>query len=257
MFFRVAFTLVLLLVSVSAQAQETLTIRFGTSVGPDPKYAPRNVVAVWVETAAGAFVKTIGRWADKRRSEMTTWASAAGSSDSDAVMGATRKDHSGTLTVTWDMSARAGGTVSDGSYAIKFESADRNGGASSNLWSYAFQKDGIARTDNTSGGGFTNVVVDYSGRTDGGVPPPRDSGIVVPGDGAVPPRDAAPGVDASSSSDASSTSHFDAGTAGQPPIDGCACQSGGRTASGTALSVLLLLLLGARCRRRLVQRRFG
>ena len=44
---------------------ETLQLAVTTTPGTG-NYAPRNVVAVWVEDNNGAFVKTIGRWANTR-----------------------------------------------------------------------------------------------------------------------------------------------------------------------------------------------
>ena len=44
------------------------------------QYMPKNIVAVWIETSNGTFVKTIGCWADARRSHLVAWVAKAGTS---------------------------------------------------------------------------------------------------------------------------------------------------------------------------------
>ncbi|MCA9672414.1 MAG: DUF2271 domain-containing protein [Myxococcales bacterium] len=234
----------LVLPASDAFAAETLTVTFSTTPGPNPNYAPRNIVAVWVETAAGGFVKTIGRWANKRRLEMTTWVGAAGVGDTDAVMGATRTSHNGTLTAVWDMTQRGGGVAPDGAYKIRFESADRNSGASSNLFSVDFNKNGTASNNSTSGGGFNNVTLVYTGRTTPPPPPPSDApvgpsdsgvspadtGVVIPPDGALPADQGA--------------SSGDGGLNANVPVEGCRCDAAADSARGATGSLVLLLLLG-------------
>ena len=71
------------------------------------QYAPRNIVAVWIEDQAGTFVKTIDRWANTRKQHLVAWTIAAGANDADAVSGATRLDHATPLAITWDLTDRA------------------------------------------------------------------------------------------------------------------------------------------------------
>jgi hypothetical protein len=133
---------------------------------PMPTFAPKNVVGVWIEDSQGAFVRTIGRWAGVRKGDLVAWTAKAGANDVDAVSGATRPDHTQPLTVTWDMTARGGGAVADGVYTIRMELSDRNAtmASNNNQGTFTFNRNGTASTQNTMGGGFNGISIQYSGR---------------------------------------------------------------------------------------------
>jgi hypothetical protein len=101
-----------------------LTITVTTSANGG-NYAPKNIVAVWIERQ-GTFIKTIDRWAATRKQHLVAWTAAAGAADADAVSGATRANHTTPLSITWDLTDRAGAVVPDGTYTIRMESADAN-----------------------------------------------------------------------------------------------------------------------------------
>lgn len=138
---------------------------FRTSQTPTPQYAPNNIVAVWVETQGGQFVKTIGRWANVRRSNLIAWTQKAGAADADAISGATRGDHVDPLNVTWDMKNRQNAVVPDGTYVLRMEVADRNTTAASqnNQGTFMFVKGPTEQSQNgLSGGGFGNVTIVFT-----------------------------------------------------------------------------------------------
>jgi hypothetical protein len=143
---------------------EVLDVAFDTTSNGG-QYAPKNIVAVWIERADGSFVKTIGRWAGTRRSHLIAWEQGSGD-DVDAVSGATRSSHSTRLSVHWDFKDRSGALVPDGAYSIRMELADSNAfiPQQNRQGSFALQKNGSASMQSTSGGGFMNVTIDYSGR---------------------------------------------------------------------------------------------
>ena len=145
-------------------ATETLTVQFVTTAngGPD---APRNIVAVWVADANGAFVKTLGRWAATRIDHLVAWRLAS-PNDMDAVSGATRAAHTARLSVTWDMKNKAGQAMPDGTYTIRMELADSNASQATQnrQGTFTFTKNGTAATQNVANGGFVNVAITYSGR---------------------------------------------------------------------------------------------
>jgi hypothetical protein len=148
-------------------SKEKLTITFTTSKSPTPSgFQPKNVVAVWIENA-GTFVKTAGRWANVRRSHLIAWEGEAGSMDVDSISGASQQNY-GTLTATWDMTARAGlATPVDGTYTIRLELADgdSNTATQNNQGTFTFNRNGTASTQSAlSNGGFSNVSIVYSGR---------------------------------------------------------------------------------------------
>ncbi len=60
---------------------ESLQLTVTTTQGTG-NYAPRNIVAVWVEDQGGTFVKTIGRWANTRKQHLVAWQAKAGANSS-------------------------------------------------------------------------------------------------------------------------------------------------------------------------------
>jgi hypothetical protein len=97
------------------------------------KYSPRNVGAIWVESAAGMFVKTIERWGRTRARYLTRFTAASGGNIVDAVTSATLANHI-THDRTWDLTNLERCEIPAGDYRIVVELTDRNGtGASIEL----------------------------------------------------------------------------------------------------------------------------
>ena len=88
-------------------------------------YAPKQVVAVWIESSSGAFVRTVGTWSETRRPDLTQWQARSGG-DADAVMGATRAVAAPVNNLVWDMRDRSGSLVPDGTYRLWIEVVDDN-----------------------------------------------------------------------------------------------------------------------------------
>jgi hypothetical protein len=128
-------------------------------------YAPKNVVAVWVEDSGGAFVKTIQRWANVRKGNLVAWTQKAGAADADAVSGATRADHATPLSITWDLRNKIGNVVPDGTYTIRMELADTNTTTTTpnHEGTFTFVK-GTAPQNQTAltNNGFTNVSINFT-----------------------------------------------------------------------------------------------
>lgn len=145
--------------NVAGTLQITATSSAGTG-----QYAPRNVVAIWITSSTGTFIKTIGRWADVRKQHLVAWGTAAGA-DVDAISGATRQDHGTPLTATWDMKTKGGQLVGNGTYTIRMESADFNANMASqnHQGTFTFVKSATAQTQtNLSSGGFSNVTITFT-----------------------------------------------------------------------------------------------
>ena len=225
----------------SAKAQEALTVTF-TPTSAGGSYSPENIDVVWL-MSGGTFVQTIGRWAGSRRARLIAWRAAAGTSDVDAVSGATQSGY-GSLTAssnvtvgtTWDLSM-----VPDGTYTIRIESCDSNASSESDnhQGTFTFEKNGVASMQTTSGGGFNNVIINYTGRTavvDAGVdlgPPGVDMGPAAVDMGPAPVDMGPAPVDMGTTPvDMGSTPIDDMGTsaidAGSDPVDlGTAPTDGG------------------------------
>lgn len=143
---------------------ESLQVTVTTTPGTG-NYAPRNIVAVWVEDSAGTFVKTIGRWANTRKQHLVAWQAKAGTADADAVSGATRQNHTAPLTITWDLKNKANAIVPDGTYTIRMESTDLNANqaAQNHQGTFTFVKGPTAQMQSAlANGGFNTVSIAYS-----------------------------------------------------------------------------------------------
>lgn len=104
-----------------------------TKAVDDSRYAPRNIVAIWVEDASGKPVKVLAQLAGVMRRALTLYNQrvmpptslfgASPSLDPDTITAATQRTY-GTITVTWDMTDTQGLPVPDGVYTIFVECAD-------------------------------------------------------------------------------------------------------------------------------------
>jgi len=157
-----------------------VTARFMTTPAGGP-YAPRNVVAVWIEDGGGNFVKTIGRWAGQRKQYLTSWTAKAGANDADAITSATRGDHLNTIQAIWNLQNKQGVVVPDGTYTIRMELADSDGG-NTNEGTFTFVKSPNPQVQTAlSNGGFINVNISYAAAAACG------NSVVDPGETCDPP----------------------------------------------------------------------
>lgn len=127
--------------SVSAQTNGTLAVSVTTSAAGG-NYAPRNVLAIWVEDSSGKFVKTLLAYAANRKTHLNGWetsTTAAGSAFNvtDAITGATQSSH-GTRTCSWNGKDYKGNLVPDGNYSLRMELTDKN--STGNTSPFAFVK---------------------------------------------------------------------------------------------------------------------
>lgn len=134
----------------NAQTAGTLTFTYTQPTPTSPSVTGGgNVYAVWIETAAGAFVKTKCRYVSGSTDDhLPTWGSKCGCANSlavasttgcnttDASTGTTRKASTtptafGAKSVTWDgknvVGTTNGTTVADGDYKIWVESSWNDG----------------------------------------------------------------------------------------------------------------------------------
>src|SRR5512143_2180509 len=154
----------LCLLAATAAHADSLSVTVTTTPAGGP-YAPKNVVAIWIEDSAGTFVKTIDRWSATRTQYLLGWRAKAGTADVDAVSGATRPNHNTPLTMTWDLKDRAGTIVPDGTYTIRMEVADSDATstAQNNEGTFTFVKGATAQSQTgLSNGGFNTVSIDFT-----------------------------------------------------------------------------------------------
>ncbi len=124
-----------------SQTTGTLTVVATTSEAGG-NYAPRNIVAMWIEDNQGNFVKTLLAYAANRKTHLNTWeasTTAAGSpfNTVDAITGATKNTHA-TRTCNWNGTDVDGNVVADGTYRLRMELTDKN--STGNFSTFTFTK---------------------------------------------------------------------------------------------------------------------
>ncbi|HBF87543.1 MAG TPA: hypothetical protein DDX39_02785 [Bacteroidales bacterium] len=89
-------------------------------------FAPKHVVAVWIEDESGDFVKTLKVRANYQINYLYQWKNSSSSNTVDAITGATLTSHQ-THNLTWDCTDVSGNVVIDGTYKIRVEFSEKNG----------------------------------------------------------------------------------------------------------------------------------
>jgi hypothetical protein len=90
-------------------------------------FAPRHVLAIWVESSSGTFVKTLLEDGRQRQYYLSNWYNATTSGSTiDAITDATLSSH-GTKTCTWNGKDVGENVVGDGSYQICMEFTEHDG----------------------------------------------------------------------------------------------------------------------------------
>lgn len=108
-------------ITITANSSKNFSV---TTTSYNGHYAPRHVLAIWIEDSSGKFVKTLLVNAAARKSYLTNWIS--NSSGTDASTGATLNSHS-THTVTWNGTNKSGTAVATGTYKLCVEYTEDNG----------------------------------------------------------------------------------------------------------------------------------
>ncbi len=113
------------------------TVTFSvTTESEGGSYAPRHVLAIWVEHA-GEFVKTRKAMANQRIQYLYTWKAASNYNVTDAITGPTIFNHT-SHTVEWDCTDLDGNVVEDGEYVMWIEYTEKH--AQGPLFNIAFEK---------------------------------------------------------------------------------------------------------------------
>jgi hypothetical protein len=147
---------------LSAQTSGILNVSVTTS-SAGGNYAPRNIVAIWIEDSSGNFVKTLLANADRRIEYLYTWKAITTAKGSmynrvDAITGATLTSH-GTRTCTWNGTDYNKNPVADGTYYVCMELTDKH--AQGNYSKFAFTKgeNNLVTPPNVTG--FSSVSIQW------------------------------------------------------------------------------------------------
>jgi hypothetical protein len=167
---------------ISAQTQGTLTLTFTQT--PHTSYTGnKNVMAIWIQTSSGTFVKTRKRNAGGGTSDhLPIWAVNSGGNANNCMSGSCNTvgattgatlNNFGTINVSWDGTDASGNLVADGTYKITVESCWNHGNTAKASRSFTFTKGpnadiqtptndanftGIALAWNPSGAGVAEVA---------------------------------------------------------------------------------------------------
>jgi hypothetical protein len=157
---------------LNAQTQGTLTFSF-TQTAHTSYSGNRNVMAVWIQSSTGTFIKTRMRNAGGGTSDhLPTWAANSGGSAGNclssscntvgATTGATLTSFS-TRNITWDGTDASGNLVADGTYKVTIESCWNHGGTSKVTRSFTFTKGPAADVQTpTADANFTNIALAWN-----------------------------------------------------------------------------------------------
>ncbi len=140
-----------LFLSVAAYAQTTGTMTFKFTPTSHTGYSgTRNVLAIWIQTSSGTFVKTRSRNAGSGTNDhLPTWAVNSGGPSTNCLsascnmIGATSGATLSTFTtknITWDGTDVTGAVVADGTYKITVQSTWNHGGTGTTTRSFTFVK---------------------------------------------------------------------------------------------------------------------
>ncbi len=149
-------------IQLSAQTSGNLNVSVTTS-SAGGNYAPRNIVAIWIEDASGNFVKTLLANAEKRITHLNTWETATNKKGVmynrvDAVTGATLNSH-GTRNCAWNGTDYNKNLVADGIYYVCMELTDKN--ATGNFSKFAFTKGENSTVTPANVASFSSLIVKW------------------------------------------------------------------------------------------------
>lgn len=154
-----------------AQTNGTLSVSVSTSEAGGG-YAPKHVVAIWVEDGSGNFVKSLLAYAQNRKTHLNEWQAstdAAGTeyNVTDAITGATQSSH-GTRSCSWDGTDYNSAPVPDGTYSLRMELTDKN--STGNYASFTFVKG--PNNDNqtpSNAPSFSSIIINWQAQDDTGI----------------------------------------------------------------------------------------
>lgn len=131
-----------------------------TTVTDNGNFSPKHILAIWVEDANGAFVKSIKVNAATRIQYLYSWNANSGGNKVDAITGATLPAHQ-SHTVTWNCKNTSNSVVPNGNYKMLIEYTDQH--AQGPIYSLAFTISGtsqhLAPTDQSY---FKNISLDFN-----------------------------------------------------------------------------------------------
>ena len=130
----------------------------------------KNVLAIWIQTSSGAFVKTkVRRVGNGTKDHLPTW----------AVNSATLSSFT-TQNITWDGTDVNGNVVADGTYKVTIQSTWDHGSGGTVTRSFTFTKGATADVQTpTADANFTNIALAWNPSAAGVEETPGVEGVTV------------------------------------------------------------------------------
>jgi hypothetical protein len=128
--------MLILVVNLFGQTLGELTVTVTTS-NAGGVFAPKNIVAVWIEDESENFVKTLYAYTGTYKTHLNIWEASSGFNTTDAITGATYTGHT-SRNYVWNGKNAAGIVMADGNYRLRIELTDKN--ATGNYATYSFVK---------------------------------------------------------------------------------------------------------------------
>ncbi|MBN2727998.1 MAG: DUF2271 domain-containing protein [Bacteroidales bacterium] len=141
-----------------AQTSGTATLTI-TTVSNGGQYDPENIVAIWIETPGGSFIRSMKVMAAQRIQHLYKWKIASSMNTVGATTGATIATHQ-THVIAWNCTDQSGSLLSDGDYHfwVEYTADDAQGPYSD----YSFTKGPTAQSltfPNETG--FSNISLEW------------------------------------------------------------------------------------------------
>lgn len=179
-------------ITTSSIAQTPGTLTFSYTPTSHTGYSgTRNVLAIWISSNSGTFVKTRVRYGgcNSTSDHLPTWAVASGGSQwncmssacnvVDATTGCTLTGYS-TKNITWDGTDVNGNVVADGLYKVTIESVWDHGGSGGATRSFSFNKNiAVDSKTPTDDANFTNISLTWTPAADAGISDVQPSEISI------------------------------------------------------------------------------
>lgn len=147
-----------------AQTEGELSVAVTTS-STGGNFAPRNIVAIWIESESGEFIKTLLAYGERRKTHLNNWEKATTNAGTafnrvDAVTDATRSSH-GTRSCSWDGTNYERTPISDGQYKLCMELTDKN--STGNYSAFNFNKTAESLTLTPADvPSFSNISIEWT-----------------------------------------------------------------------------------------------
>lgn len=191
-FLKISGAMLAAVLATTSFAQTPGTLTFSYTPTSHLGYSgTRNVLAIWVSTSSGTFVKTRVRYGgcNSTSDHLPTWATASGGSSwncmssscnvVDATTGCTLTSYS-TKNISWDGTDVNGNVVADGNYRITIESCWDHGSSGRATRVFVFTKgSSVDASTPPDDGNFTNISLTWTPAADAGVDDVEANDVVV------------------------------------------------------------------------------